>query len=143
MLKIKQLKAAVWDTHVWVLASAGHEKAQAIADFHGVAYLPAIAIWEVAMLCVKGRLKLKPDVRTWVQANLQPPVNLEPIHPEIALLSAELRDFHGDPADRLIVATAIVCGVPLFSADTHIAQWANKSRELEVLCPATGKSMVH
>lgn len=127
MQNIKQLKAAVWDTHVWVWAAAGSEKARALKDFQGIAYLPAIAVWEVSMLVAKRRLKLEPDVRTWVQKNLRSPVHLEPVHPEVAILSTELSEFHGDPADRLIVATAIVSGVPLFSADEPIARWAKKT----------------
>jgi PIN domain nuclease of toxin-antitoxin system len=128
MRKVKQLKAAVWDTHVWVWAAAGNEKARALEDFNGIAYLPVIAIWELGMLSMKGRVKLKPDVRTWVKKNLRPPVHLEPMHPEIAILNTELRGFHGDPADRIIVATAIVSGVPLFSADESISLWAKKTR---------------
>lgn len=143
MRNVKQPKAAVWDTHVWVWAAAGSEKARALKDFRGIAYLPAIAVWEVSMLVSKGRLQLKPDVRTWVQKNLRTPISLEAMHPEISILSTELSGFHGDPEDRLIVATAIVSGVPLFSAEELIARWAKKTRQLEVVCPATGNSLLH
>jgi PIN domain nuclease of toxin-antitoxin system len=127
MHNISQIKAAVWDTHAWVWAAAGNAKARALKDFQGIAYLSAISVWEVSMLVAKGRLQLAPDVRTWVQKNLHSPVNLEAIDPETAILSTELSDFHGDPADRLIVATAITGGLPLFSADEPIIRWAQKT----------------
>jgi PIN domain nuclease of toxin-antitoxin system len=44
-----------------------------------------------------------------------------------------LADFHGDPADRLIVATAIVLGVPLITADAKIIEWSRRNRALQVI----------
>jgi PIN domain nuclease of toxin-antitoxin system len=143
MQKISQLKAAVWDTHAWVWAAAGDTKAGALKDFQGIAYLSAISVWEVSMLVAKGRLELRPDVRGWIKKNLHPPIHLEAIDPETAILSTELSDLHGDPADRLIVATAIVSGLPLISADDPIVQWAKKTRRLDIFCPATGNSLIH
>ena len=49
---------------------------------------------------------------------------LVPLHPEIAIASARLDDFHGDPADRLIVATAQQAGATLVTADSKILAWA-------------------
>lgn len=68
----------------------------------------AISPWEVAMLSSKGRLVLDRDVGEWVQAALsQPGIRLEPLSPEVAVASTRLPgDLHGDPADRIIAATA-------------------------------------
>ncbi len=87
------------------------------------------------MLASKGRLALKPDVQTWIEANLQDPIEMEPLTPAICVESCQLPDFQGDPADRLIVATAITLGVPLFTIDRTILAWSEAHPELAVVRP--------
>lgn len=133
MLKIENLIAAVFDTHVWVWSAAGDPKAAKLRDFSGTAIISAISQWEVSMLAMKGRLNLKPDVETWFSANLEPPVSLAPLTAEISIASSRLPDFHGDPADRIIVATAITLGIPLITADEKIIQWNETQRMAQVI----------
>lgn len=123
MLKIENLIAAVFDTHVWVWSAAGDPRAEKIRDFSGTAIVSAISQWEVSMLAMKGRLNLMPDEETWFSANLELPVSLVPLTVEISMASCRLPDFHGDPADRIIVATAITLGIPLITADEKIIKW--------------------
>ena len=74
------------------------------------------------MLVAKGRLSLHPDPLTWLNSELAyPSVQLLPITPEIAVAAYRLPDtFHPDPADRLIVATAMANGCPLLTSDDRI-----------------------
>lgn len=130
---LDQLVAAVLDTHVWVWCAAGDARAAALARFSGRMIIPAICVWEVAMLAARGRLILQPDTASWVQANLDPPASLEPLTPEIAIESCRLPDFHGDPADRMIVATASVLGLPLITADAAIHKWNRRARRLQLV----------
>jgi PIN domain nuclease of toxin-antitoxin system len=116
----------VLDTHAWVwfaaddrLLSDAAIDAIRKADRIGVA---AISVWEVGMLCAKGRLQVVPDVREWVNAALRlDKVVLLPLSPEVAVLSTELA-LHGDPADRIIVATAHVADGQLVTKDDRIRQ---------------------
>ena len=85
------------------------------------------------MLATKGRLKLRPDVAAWVARNLESPVEVEPLSAEISVKSSQLVDFHGDPADRLIVATAMVLQVPLITADEQIHRWNDNAGALKVV----------
>jgi PIN domain nuclease of toxin-antitoxin system len=133
MLKIENLIAAVFDTHVWVWSAAGDPRAEAIRGFSGTAIISAISQWEVSMLEMKGRLKLMPDESSWFCANLEPPVSLAPLTAEISMASCRLPDFHGDPADRIIVATAIVLGIPLITADEKIIRWNEEQRMVQVI----------
>ena len=61
------------------------------------------------------------------------PVSLAPLTAEISLTSCRLPDFHGDPADRIIVATAITLGIPLITADEKIIRWNEMQRMLQVI----------
>lgn len=88
----------------------------------------AITCWEIALLVEKGRLRLARDVTTWLDGALSlPGVRLMAIDPPIAVASVRLPgNFHSDPADRLIVATARHYGVPLVTADRAILAYAQE-----------------
>ncbi|MDC0676476.1 type II toxin-antitoxin system VapC family toxin [Sorangium atrum] len=118
----------VLDTHVWVwwvqrderLSSAWAELIrQSEANGLGVS---AISCWEVAKLVERGRLALPCDIDAWLRAALAyPGVLLLPLAPSIAAESTRLPgEFHSDPADQIIVATARIHGCPLLTADAKI-----------------------
>lgn len=74
------------------------------------------------MLVSKDRLTLTREVRAWFKEVLsQPGLALVPIEPEIAILAGQLpRSVHGDPADRIIMASAAILGCPLMTVDRAI-----------------------
>lgn len=120
----------VLDTHAWIWWAAGSGRLPAVArktiegaESVGVC---AISLWEVAMLVAKGRLELDRDPLEWVKQALGlPRVELLPISPAIAIGAAALPSgFPGDPADRLIVATALDRRVAIMTRDTRIRRFA-------------------
>ena len=133
MQNLDKIGAAVLDTHAWVWMSAGAPEASAAATFRGRCVVSAISVWEVSMLAQKGHLELAPDLDDWLSINLTAPVELEPISPAICIASCRLPEFHGDPADRLIVATAITHGLPLITADRKIIEWNQSWARLQIL----------
>ena len=135
MPTLENVRAAVLDTHVWVWASAGDSRAEKIRDFQGQCMIASISLWEIAMLESKGRLRLRPSTEAWIQSNLKPPMMLEQRSPAIAIESSRLTEFHGDPADRIIVATAYVLGVPLITADEKIWKWNQNSHLIQIFRP--------
>ena len=86
----------------------------------GVA-VSAISFWEVAMLKEKGRLRFPEDVGMWRREQLDQGIAEVPVDGDIGIRTAELTDFHGDPADRIIVATALG-GHRLVTADRRILE---------------------
>lgn len=130
MRKSEALPASVvLDTHAWVWVCGGDKRGAFLAGYEGRCTLPAIALWEAAMHAEKGRLELKPSVAEWIEKNTRPPVFIQALTVAIASLSTRLEDFHGDPADRMIVATALVLQQPLVSADGGIKRWFAKQRK--------------
>lgn len=85
----------------------------------------SISAWEIAMLVSAGRLELKMDVDTWLaRVEALPAIEFVPVDNRIAVRSVTLDDFpHRDPADRIIVATALGLGATLASADERISKW--------------------
>ena len=118
----------VLDTHVWVWWNSDPTKLStaartAIEEADQLCVSP-ISCWEVSMLVAKGRLGLDRDVLTWVREALTAGVvHLVPISPDIAVSAGALDNFHGDPADRLIVATTLALGGALVTKDGKIQEY--------------------
>ena len=120
----------VLDTHAFVWWAAESSKLSTAArrainasKRRGV---PAICLWEIAMLVERHRLELDRDVGDWLSDALAlDGIELLPLSGEIAVRSTRLsQGFHGDPADQLIVATAIVHGTALVTRDERIREFS-------------------
>jgi PIN domain nuclease of toxin-antitoxin system len=131
----------ILDTHVWVWLNSGNSELSAAsiakiesAAIKGQVGIPAISVWEIATLVAKGRLKLLLPTHQWVyEALSKRGIDLVPLEPDIAIESTELPgDFHGDPADRLIVATARVRGLPLLTRDAKILAYGDQGHVVTV-----------
>ena len=118
------------DTHAWVWAMEGDARASLLESFSGSCAVSVLSVWEVGMLASKGRLELTPSVEEWVEENLKSPVTLQALTPEIALHSTSLKEFHGDPVDRMLVSTACITGHPLVTRDRRILSWFGKQKDL-------------
>jgi PIN domain nuclease of toxin-antitoxin system len=129
-------KDLLLDTHVWIwlmdgtagkLSPGTLQKIQAAAG-KGRVFVSAISVWEVATLEAKGRLTLSMDCRTWVDRALAAPgVQLAAMTPEIAVDSARLPgSIHGDPADRILIATARALNGSLVTRDDQILSYSRK-----------------
>lgn len=83
----------------------------------------AITFWEVAMLALRKRIEISIPAEVWRHRLLDMGLMEIAITGEIGVTAAELTEFHGDPADRFIVATAILGGGVLVTADKEILNW--------------------
>lgn len=82
----------------------------------------AISFWEIAMLQVQGRLNM-PPLKRWRHQLIDAGLREISITGDIGIKACELQEFHADPVDRLIVATALEHGATLVTADERILQW--------------------
>jgi len=90
--------------------------------------ISAISCWEVAKLVEHNRLQLSISVDQWISQALQPPVILLPLSPDIAVESTRLPgNFHRDPADQIIVATARRYACALVTLDCRIRSYPHVS----------------
>ena len=119
----------VLDTHALVWWVSGDRRLSAAAGraIRNAAraravFASAISVMEVATAVRRGRLILNVPVEQWL-ADLRslPELQFEPVTAEIAALAGSLDgDMHGDPADRIIAATARALGVRLVTADERL-----------------------
>lgn len=123
----------VLDTHVllwWVsgadvLSVAAKKAINRTLTQGSEVIVSSISAWEASMLIDKERLILSMDVESWFDEVSQiDGVRFMPVDNEIGIKSTELPgDFHKDPADRMIVATARKLAVPLVTADEKIRNY--------------------
>jgi PIN domain nuclease of toxin-antitoxin system len=121
----------VLDTHVWVWwvhddtrltdAQIAVIKNNEV-DIIGIS---AITLWEVAKLVERQRLVLPCPISQWFEQSLHyPGMHVMELTPKIVVESTQLPgEFHHDPADQMIVATARVYNCPLVTSDEKIISY--------------------
>lgn len=87
--------------------------------------LSAVSLWEFSKLVEKKRITISCDGLQWIQKALQDlPLRLVPLNPEIAWHSTVLPgEFHKDPADQIIVATARLENATIITKDELIQNY--------------------
>lgn len=92
----------------------------------GAIAVSAATFWEIALLVERQRLTLATAPQTWRQERIADGLVELPLHGEEALRAVRLGEdgFHRDPADRFIVATALIGGHTLVTSDQQILAWS-------------------
>lgn len=112
------------DTHVlhWWSAEPGKLSRAAVRALDAVDEIAVSGItwYELAWLATHDRIRVTVSLRSWLDG-LAPGVRTVPVTPAVAATAAELpTDFPGDPADRLIFATAVEHGWQLVTKDRRL-----------------------
>jgi PIN domain nuclease of toxin-antitoxin system len=121
------------DTHAWIwwaaeasdatspdLPAAVRRRVQA-AFIQDRLWVSSISAWEVAMLVQRGRLVLRVPVREWIaRSEALRGLRFLPVDNALGVRAVELPDLHGDPADRLIVASTERLGAVLVTKDDRL-----------------------
>lgn len=120
------------DTHIWIwwlnddgpLTREERDFLDGSSANREVA-ISAISLWEVQMLVKKRRLTLNVPFDQWIREASRPDVvRVYPIDANVVIAAHELpKSFHGDPADRIIVATCLATKAKLMSRDRKLAKF--------------------
>jgi PIN domain nuclease of toxin-antitoxin system len=123
----------VLDTHVWLWWTAEPTKlslpAQDAIDHADRIGVATISCWEVAMLAETGRIELDRSVGAWIeQALADTRTQSLPLTSTVAVQAALLgrEDFVGDPADRIVYATARDAGARLVTRDKSLRKFDHR-----------------
>lgn len=131
------------DTHVWFWVMQGEKKLSKSFKENidrcrerEQVFISAISVWEIGMLAARKRIEFDIDCMDWIEIALDiPGVNLIPLSPKIAVQSTRLpEEIHGDPADRILVATAHEYNAVLVTHDEKLIEYG-KGRFIHVYDP--------
>ena len=123
----------ILDTHALIWLDEGNPRLgrnaleqidQALKD--SSLFVSTISYWEVEMLNQKQRIKMSIPVDIWRKNLLLNGLQELPLSASVAIEAARLQNFHGDPADRIITATALNHNASLCTADQKIRKWKHK-----------------
>ena len=128
----------VLDTHALVWLDEGNPRlgAKALQTINkalasGQLCVASISFWEIAMLVRKKRLDIQIELDVWRIELLQNGLREIPLEGSSALRAGQLQGFHGDPADRMIVATALENSATLMTADKKILDWDKLHQKID------------
>jgi PIN domain nuclease of toxin-antitoxin system len=114
------------DTHIWVwsfieASRLSNRVATTLTDLQNELWLSPVSVWELTILCRKGRFQVQPDISTWVKKSMSDLQLIEaPLTIDVALAIPSINFSHGDPADQFLAATAKVFDLTLITADDHL-----------------------
>ena len=124
------------DTHIALWLDSGDDRLRASTralidgcwQNGGTILLSAITVWEIALLVDTGRIDLDVPVAEWIERFLDcPGIEAVPLGHQAASRSYQLHHLEQrDPADRLLIATAIELACPLVSYDERIVRFGKK-----------------
>jgi PIN domain nuclease of toxin-antitoxin system len=127
--------AAIW------LADGQPMKASSVTAIEraaatGDVLVSPVTAWEIGMLCAASRIVVRPTPQQWFSQLLaRPGIQLAPLAPEIAIEASFLPGrLHGDPADRLLVATARHRDAALVTRDRRILDYAASGNVKALAC---------
>jgi PIN domain nuclease of toxin-antitoxin system len=128
--------ALLLDTHIALWLDSGDERlrpsTRALIDGcwrnGGTIFLSAVAVWEIALLLDTGRIELDIPMEAWVERFLERPgIEAVPVGHRAASRAYQLHHLeHRDPADRLLIATAIELACPLVTYDERLTRFAER-----------------
>jgi len=124
------------DTHIALWLDSGDDRLRASTralidgcwQNGGAILLSAITVWEIALLVDTGRIDLDVPVAAWIERFLDcPGIEAVPLGHQAASRSYQLHHLeHRDPADRLLIATAIELACPLVTYDERIVRFGKR-----------------
>ena len=107
---------------------------------HGRVAVSAVTFVETTRLHHHGRIDLGCHPSLWRRERLRAGLREIPVSGEIAVESVLLMNsgFHRDPADQIIVATAMLSGMRIATTDRAIIDWAERTRLVQLAAPTAG-----
>jgi PIN domain nuclease of toxin-antitoxin system len=127
--------ALIWSLNQEPLTPAAL-RAISKASTEGTLFLSPVSAWEIGLLASRGKLALHLPVADYVaRAFSRPGVRIAALTAEIAVRASVLPgDLHNDPADRMLISTAMIMGLRLVTRDRRILAYGAEGRVSVLAC---------
>jgi PIN domain nuclease of toxin-antitoxin system len=106
------------------------------ASTAGALFLSPVSAWEIGILAKRGKVAFGVSAENYVyRAFTRPGFQIAALTPEIAVRASYLPgQFHSDPADRLLISTAMLMGLILVTRDREILRYARRGHVSALRC---------
>ena len=127
--------ALIWTVNDEAVAPQAR-KSIARAALAGELYLSPVSAWEIGLLVRRGKLRLAISAEKYVERAFRlPGTRVAPLTPEVAVRSSYLPgDLHSDPADRLLISTALEMGLRLVTRDERLLAYGESGFAAVLAC---------
>ena len=130
------MKGFLLDTHLWLWFQRGdrdHIGRELIEEIdrwqrERSVFVSATSAWELALLVRRGRVELPIPVEHWVEIGTEHGgFHLLELSTEVLIESTRLPgDLHRDPADRMLLATAMAHDLTLVTRDKALVRYGKQ-----------------
>jgi PIN domain nuclease of toxin-antitoxin system len=117
------------DTHIWIWWIEEDRRLppsirDAIEDDSATIVVSAVSVYEVTVLVRRQRIQINRPVENWIErASQGADIGILQISFEIAQHAGQLPFHHGDPVDRIIIASTLHHDAYLASVDSHFPKY--------------------
>lgn len=132
--------AVIWVANGDALALAALEAIDRAGQL-GAIFVSPISAWEIGLLSQpkiprRSALQFLPDPKSWFARFMAVPgITAAPLSAAIAIDASHLPGIlHGDPADRLLLATARDLDVPIVTRDQRMIAYASAGHTRAIAC---------
>ena len=128
--------AAIWLSNADPISDKASDALQQTRDSGESVYVSPITAWEMGLLAARGRVSLLMTPQRWFERLLEAPgLRLSEITPNVLIASSFLPGkLPGDPADRIIAATAREYGYKLVTRDRPLLDYAKQGHIQAIPC---------
>lgn len=128
--------AAIWLTNADPISDVALDALQQTRDSGEFVYVSPITAWEMGFLAARGRVNLLMTPQRWFERLLEAPgLRLSEMTPNVLIASSFLPGkLPGDPADRIIAATAREYGYMLVTRDRPLLEYAKQGHIQAIPC---------
>jgi PIN domain nuclease of toxin-antitoxin system len=128
--------AAIWLTNADPISDEASDALQQMRDSGESVYVSPITAWEMGLLAARGRVNLLMTPQRWFERLLEAPgLRLSEMTPNVLIASSFLPGkLPGDPADRIIAATAREYGYKLVTRDRPLLEYAKQGHIQAIPC---------
>jgi PIN domain nuclease of toxin-antitoxin system len=128
--------AAIWLTNADPISNEASDALQQTRDSGESVYVSPITAWEMGLLAARGRVNLLMTPQRWFERLLEAPgLRLSEMTPNVLIASSFLPGkLPGDPADRIIAATAREYGYKLVTRDRPLLEYAKQGHIQAISC---------
>lgn len=127
--------AVIWTTSPGELSAEAEAELDATWRERAAVYVSPISAWEVGLLVARRRVALPMTPASWFETLIASGLRWASLSPQILIDSSFLPgEIHGDPADRILVATARAFGYRLMTRDRALLGYADSGHVQALAC---------